>query len=84
MKWDATLDIDMRPERVSPWNIEPLESSGKNIPNLAPPKRPRLLGPSMSGLFDLAKDGQYLSLCFRLCIPTNYVIMSHFLHLSIL
>ncbi|KAK4281094.1 hypothetical protein QN277_012628 [Acacia crassicarpa] len=56
VKWDATLDIDLRPERVSPWNIELLESSGKNIPNLAPPKRPRLLGPSMSGLFDLTKD----------------------------
>lgn len=58
MKWDAKLDIDMRPERVSPWDIEPLESSGKNIPNLAPAKRPRLPGPSMSRVFDLTKDGQ--------------------------
>ncbi|XP_054778287.1 auxin response factor 2A-like isoform X2 [Prosopis cineraria] len=56
VKWDAKLDIDMRPERVSPWNIKPLESSGKSIPNLPPPKRPRLLDPSMSGLCDLTKD----------------------------
>ncbi|XP_028762300.1 auxin response factor 2-like [Neltuma alba] len=57
VKWDAKLDTDMRPEMVCPWNIEPLESSGKNTVNLPQPKRSRLLGPSMSGLCDFTKDG---------------------------
>ncbi|KAF7818250.1 auxin response factor 4-like [Senna tora] len=56
VQWDGMPETYMRPDRVSPWNIEPLDLEGKKIPNLPPPKKPRVVSPSLPVFCRFTKD----------------------------
>ncbi|XP_021681483.2 auxin response factor 4 [Hevea brasiliensis] len=56
VKWDPTSDGFARPERVSPWNIEPIEPVKRKRIYLQPPsKRSRLMDASVFP--SMVKDG---------------------------
>ncbi|KDP28078.1 hypothetical protein JCGZ_13849 [Jatropha curcas] len=58
VKWDATSDGFVRPERVSPWSIESIEPiKRKQNYFLCPPKKARPMDASVSGFPSMVNDG---------------------------
>ncbi|KAE8009608.1 hypothetical protein FH972_006036 [Carpinus fangiana] len=55
VQWDSTSDTFLHPERVSPWNIELIESTNKKK------KRTRPLDPALPGFSSRTKDGLFQS-----------------------
>lgn len=71
VRWDATSDTFLHPERVSPWNIELIESTNKRHTSIIPePNRKRPLKTSLSGVSSMSRDGlvQY---------PVEYTLPRH-------
>ncbi|KAJ8898678.1 hypothetical protein K2173_004712 [Erythroxylum novogranatense] len=56
VKWDIKNNGYVRPEQVSPWDIEPVEPIQKDASLLRPPKRPRMLNLSLPALNSMFKD----------------------------
>lgn len=66
VKWDATPDTFLHPERVSPWNIELIESTYKRSTSIiSEQNRKRPVNPSLSECSCLSRDGLYPT--FILC-----------------
>ncbi|XVE73241.1 hypothetical protein DITRI_Ditri11bG0101400 [Diplodiscus trichospermus] len=60
VKWDPTAGAILRPERVSPWNIDPMELTNKKKPFiLHQQKRGRTDGASSSGFSNLLMNGMW-------------------------
>ncbi|XP_065861273.1 auxin response factor 24-like isoform X2 [Euphorbia lathyris] len=58
VEWNDNSDGIERPERVSPWNIEPIEPvERKHSSPLHPSKRARLVDASLPGFPSVAEDG---------------------------
>ncbi|XP_057966281.1 auxin response factor 4-like isoform X2 [Malania oleifera] len=60
VQWDDKSDAPVRPERISPWEVEPIEFTNKNKNHtsiLPQPKKPRPLKPSASRFSPMARDG---------------------------
>ncbi|XP_075641031.1 auxin response factor 9-like [Castanea sativa] len=71
VKWDATPDTFLHPERVSPWNIELIESTYKRSTSIiSKQNRKRPVNPSLSECSCLSRDGlvQY---------PAEYTCSKH-------
>ncbi|XP_041022554.1 auxin response factor 4-like isoform X3 [Juglans microcarpa x Juglans regia] len=62
VKWDPTSDKFLCPERVSPWNIELIESNNKNPSMIFEPKRTRPINLSVPGFSSVTRDGLWSSL----------------------
>ncbi|XP_041022563.1 auxin response factor 23-like isoform X12 [Juglans microcarpa x Juglans regia] len=56
VKWDPTSDKFLCPERVSPWNIELIESNNKNPSMIFEPKRTRPINLSVPGFSSVTRD----------------------------
>ena len=59
VKWDATSEGFVRPDKVSPWMIEPTEPVRKHTSPLHPSKKMRPLD-EVSVLPSIVNDGKYL------------------------
>jgi hypothetical protein len=61
VQWDSTSDTFLHPERVSPWNIELIESTNKKK------KRTRPLDPALPGFSSRTRDGLWplFNFCFK-------------------
>lgn len=58
MQWDTASDISLRPERLSPWNIESIDRANTNDTFVLPqPKRARALDLSSTGFSKSARKG---------------------------
>lgn len=58
MQWDAASEAFLDPKKLSPWEVEPMESINTKDTTVLPPlKRAFLLDPSSSGFSDMAEEG---------------------------
>jgi hypothetical protein len=61
VQWDSKSDTFLHPERISPWNIEMIESTNKKLTSI---KRTRPLDPPLPGFSSLTRDGPWPSFIF--------------------
>ncbi|XP_050236807.1 auxin response factor 2B-like isoform X2 [Mercurialis annua] len=57
VKWDDTSEGLTRPDRVSPWTVEPIEPIKKHTSPLHPSKKARSIDASLSGFPSMIKAG---------------------------
>ncbi|XP_062145267.1 auxin response factor 23-like, partial [Alnus glutinosa] len=67
VQWDSKSDTFLHPERVSPWNIEMIESTNKKLTSI---KRTRPLDPPLPGFSSLTRDVLFQS-------PVEYTTRRH-------